>query len=94
LRWLLLSDRQVIANSLRETMESDPQFIAVTLDCLTNLNLDEESLSSITKTVLSLLSSADAKDLPLIIRFLLVSSVSPNAETVCLLFPFKLLLSH
>jgi Fanconi anemia group D2 protein len=71
-----------IATFLVTTLEIKPQLTTVILDCLTNLNLASEDLSTVHNSVLQSLNSAEVAALPVLVKFVLQLTDSQNADHV------------
>jgi Fanconi anemia group D2 protein len=73
----------MVVEKLQEFLQGDAMLMPSVLDAMTNLNLDDNLMSTVHGMVLPRLQSARIEDLPLLVKFLLHTVVdSPSGQNV------------
>ncbi|KAL2650478.1 hypothetical protein R1flu_018606 [Riccia fluitans] len=76
------ADHEIVVQSLEAMLQDDLQLIVPILDAFSSFNLDEVLFEQVVTLALSSLRSADAEDLPLVVKFLLQSATPTNVKQV------------
>ena len=72
----IIDDREhdTVVQSLMDKMDADSGLLAPILDALSNLNLEQEQMTTVHERVLPKLASAELEVLPLLVKFLLATA--------------------
>ena len=68
------SIHDTVVQSLMDKMDADSGLLAPILDALSNLNLEQEQMTTVHERVLPKLASAELEVLPLLVKFLLATA--------------------
>ncbi|CAB4065708.1 FANCD2 [Lepeophtheirus salmonis] len=65
---------EIVGRALKDLFSQSPELISVILDSLTNLTLDEDVIEDLRHSISKTVSSTEAQNLPVVIKFLLCTS--------------------
>ncbi|KAH7286612.1 hypothetical protein KP509_32G015100 [Ceratopteris richardii] len=73
---------ELVVCTLEQMLQGESQLLAPILDAFSNLNLKEELLDQVVSIAIASLRTADAEDLPLVVKFLLQSTTAENVRRI------------
>ncbi|KAG0590520.1 hypothetical protein KC19_1G105500 [Ceratodon purpureus] len=76
------ADHEMVMQALELMLQEDLQLVVPVLDAFSNMNLELELFDQVVSVAVSTLRTADAEDLPLVIKFLLQSATSTNIKLI------------
>ncbi|XP_024372058.1 uncharacterized protein [Physcomitrium patens] len=76
------ADHEMVMQALEQMLQEDLQLVVPVLDAFSNMNLEPELFEQVVTVAVSSLRTADAEDLPLVIKFLLQSATSTNVKLI------------
>ncbi|BFI25358.1 fanconi anemia group D2 protein [Marchantia polymorpha subsp. ruderalis] len=76
------ADHEMVVQALEGMLQEDLQLVVPILDAFSSFNLEEKLFEQVVALALSSLRSADAEDLPLVVKFLLQSATSANVTEI------------